>query len=131
MSGYDPRFWEVSVDPTTLESVLSTHTTIEQLLIAIEEQDETEEKARMRESAVGLIRVLIATRLTARQREAVHLYFQQGLSQQEVAERMGVSQQVVSKHIFGVLRNGRRVGGAISKLKKLCQQAGLDPQKWV
>ena len=57
--------------------------------------------------------------LTDKQREAIRLYFYDELSQAEIATHLGVSQQVVSKRLFGVVRNGRRVGGAIARLRRL------------
>lgn len=56
--------------------------------------------------------------LTDKQREAVHLHFFEGLSQGEIARTLGVSQQVVQKRIYGTLRGGKRVGGALRKLKQ-------------
>lgn len=54
--------------------------------------------------------------LTAKQREVVYAYFFEGRSQSDIARDLGVSQQVVHKRIFGVVRNGRRVGGALKRL---------------
>ena len=49
----------------------------------------------------------------------------------EIAAALGISQQVVSRHLFGVVRHGRRVGGATKKLRKALERAGVDPRKWV
>lgn len=54
--------------------------------------------------------------LTAKQREVVQAYFFEGRSQSEIARSLGVSQQVVHKRIFGVVRDGRRIGGALKRL---------------
>jgi predicted DNA-binding protein YlxM (UPF0122 family) len=69
---------------------------------------------------------LISTALTARQREATLLYFLCDKTQEEIAEIMGISRRVVSQHIFGICRNGKRVGGAIEKLRKVCRRRGID-----
>ncbi len=63
------------------------------------------------------VRRAVATTLTAKQREAVELFFFEGLSQSEIARRIGVSQQVVEKRLHGATRDGRRVGGALAKLR--------------
>jgi RNA polymerase sigma factor (sigma-70 family) len=64
-----------------------------------------------------LVRRAVAAALTPKQREAVELYFFDGLSQSEIARRLGVSQQVIHKRIYGVERNGVTVGGALAKLR--------------
>jgi DNA-directed RNA polymerase specialized sigma24 family protein len=64
------------------------------------------------------VRRAVATVLTDKQREAVELFFFEGLSQSEIARRCGVSQQVIQKRIYGVPRGGVVVGGALSKLRE-------------
>jgi RNA polymerase sigma factor (sigma-70 family) len=63
------------------------------------------------------VRRAVATTLTAKQREAVELFFFEGLSQSEIARRSGVSQQVIHKRLYGASRDGVIVGGAIAKLR--------------
>jgi len=64
------------------------------------------------------IRRAVETVLTEKQREAVELFFFQGLSQSEIARELGVAQQVVQKRIFGASRRGAVVGGAIARLRE-------------
>ncbi|MDP3278574.1 MAG: sigma factor-like helix-turn-helix DNA-binding protein [Deltaproteobacteria bacterium] len=64
------------------------------------------------------LRHAITRTLTPAQRVAVELYFFDGLSQSEIARRLGVSQQVIHKRIYGVDRQGRRIGGALAKLRR-------------
>jgi len=71
------------------------------------------------------VRVIIENDLTVRQREVVELYFLRGLDQDVVAALLGISQQSVSEHLFGKMRNGTKVGGVIRKLRKLCEHKGL------
>jgi DNA-directed RNA polymerase specialized sigma24 family protein len=65
------------------------------------------------------VREAVEQQLTARQREIVEWHFFEGLSQGAIAHRLGVSQQVVQKTIYGVQRNGRPVGGALRKLREV------------
>ena len=46
------------------------------------------------------------------------MFFFEGLSQSEIARRLGVSQQVVQKRLYGAKRGGVIVGGAVAKLRE-------------
>ena len=131
MSKYNPAFWEISVDPEILESKLIAPDFLEQLLITPEDEQAAQEKAQIKQEAIEQIRLLIQTKLTPKQRQIVELYFHKDMTQQEIAQELGLSQQVVGKHLFGVLRGGRRVGGAMAKLRKSAEKLGIDPKKWV
>lgn len=63
------------------------------------------------------VRRAVETALTDKQREAVELFFFEGLSQSEIARRLRVSQQVVQKRLYGDVRKGVVVGGALAKLR--------------
>lgn len=65
------------------------------------------------------VRHAVSTALTDKQREAVELFFFEGLSQSEIARRLGVSQQVIQKRLFGAPRRGVVVGGAIARLREV------------
>ncbi len=71
----------------------------------------------------ALVREAVATQLTERQRAIVEWHFFEGLSQGEVARRLGVSQQVVQKAIYGVTRRGRPLGGALRRLREVLAPA--------
>jgi RNA polymerase sigma factor (sigma-70 family) len=90
-----------------------------------------EEHDEVREELFAILRELVATGLTERQRQIVELIYGEQLTQAEAAERLGISQQVVSKQLFGVVRNGKRIGGALRRLRQLCEEHGLDPERWV
>lgn len=64
------------------------------------------------------VRRAVETVLTEKQREAIELFYFEGLSQSEIARRLGVSQQVIQKRIFGANRGGVLVGGALAKLRE-------------
>jgi len=131
MSTYDHSFWEISVDPKILESVLTEPSFLEQLLSEPVDEKRSQEKRRIKSEAIDRIREIIEAKLTPRQRQIVGMYFYDGMTQQEISQALGINQQVVSKHLFGVLRNGRKVGGAVRKLRKSCEKLGIDPRKWV
>lgn len=70
-----------------------------------------------REHLHEAVRAAVGSALTDRQRRMVEGYFFEGLSQGDLARLLGCSQQVVQKTIFGVVRSGKRVGGALSRLR--------------
>lgn len=72
------------------------------------------------------VHAILSEFLTRKQCEAVILYFLHQKTQQEIAEILGISRRVVSQHLFGICRNGKQIGGAINKLRKLCAQKGID-----
>jgi RNA polymerase sigma factor (sigma-70 family) len=91
-------------------------------------EPEDPRRARLRLELVSALRDLVATRLTERQRRIVELYFYEGRSQEEIAAELGVSQQSVSRQLFGVMREGRKVGGALKRLRDACAELGIE---WV
>jgi DNA-directed RNA polymerase specialized sigma24 family protein len=118
---YNPDFWEVRLDPADLDRYPAE--------AAIWHQPGDDGPAPGPAEA-GLRRLLVPVMdlvgaLTERQREALLLYFLHGKTQEEVAQIMGISRRVVSQHLFGIRRNGRQVGGAISHLRRLCRKRGL------
>jgi RNA polymerase sigma factor (sigma-70 family) len=72
-----------------------------------------------RDRLADAVRHAVETALTAKQREAVELHFFEGLSQSEIARRLGISQQVVQKRLYGATRNGTIVGGAVARLREV------------
>jgi DNA-directed RNA polymerase specialized sigma24 family protein len=123
MRGPNPSFWEVPVDPASLEGLPDDPGPPSPSRSAAGE--------RSRRDAVAVLGELVRTGLTAKQQRLVELYFYEARTQQEIAEALGVSQQAVSRQLFGVLRKGRRVGGAIQRLRRLCAEQGIDPDQWV
>ena len=63
------------------------------------------------------VRAAIQDSLTPKQRAAVELHYLDGLPEAVAARRLGVSQQVFHKRLHGVERGGRRIGGALARLR--------------
>jgi DNA-directed RNA polymerase specialized sigma24 family protein len=122
MPGYDPRFWELPFDPGDLDALPAG-------VVDAPGDDRPPDPARL--EALAAIGDIVRTGLTAKQRQIVELYFYEGRTQVEIAAALGVSQQVVSRQLFGVVRSGRRIGGAIARLRKACESRGIDPSEWV
>jgi RNA polymerase sigma factor (sigma-70 family) len=117
----DHTYWEISVDPNVLARFPAAEA----------EPRRDLQKQRLLDEAVANLRTIIETGLTPRQREIVQMYFFDGRTEAEIAQQLGIAQQVVSRHLYGALRSGRRVGGAMAKLRKLAEELGIDPEKWV
>jgi RNA polymerase sigma factor (sigma-70 family) len=123
---YNPDFWEILVDPADLDRFPN------EAGIWFESREERKARYRredlFRDLTTRLMRV-IAEALTEQQREVVVLYFLYGKTQHEIAQIMGISRRVVSQHLFGIVRNGKQVGGALKKIRKLCKERGIGIQK--
>lgn len=85
-------------------------------------------RERLHAELVEILRELVETRLTSRQRAIVEMYYFEGATQEEIAARLGIAQQVVSRQLFGATRNGKRVGGAIKRLRDVLDELGVE---WV
>jgi len=123
MAKFNPDFWE-----TTLASEAWQRFAVEDALWHQEPSD-VAARHRRAERASALwpeLRAIIDEVLTDRQREVVTLHFLEALNQRQIAETLGVSQQSVSEHLYGKVRNGRAVGGAIRKLRKACAERGVQ-----
>lgn len=122
MSKFNPDFWEVLISEESWKKFSNEDR------LYYEEPDEAEERRERAERIETLwpaIRAIIDEVLTPRQREVIHLCFFEELNQREIAEKLGISQQSVSEHLYGKMRNGRAVGGALRKLRKICGKRGI------
>ena len=118
MAKFDHRFWEISVNPQTLESALAEPDFLEKMLQGRDQELLAEQREARNAEMLKSVQTIINTKLTDKQRQVLDLYFFQGKNQQEISEILGIPQQVVSKHIYGVIRDGAKVGGAITKIRK-------------
>jgi DNA-directed RNA polymerase specialized sigma24 family protein len=124
MPGYDPNFWELPFDPGDLDA-------LPEVVLDAPATTLDPEQARARKEALEGIAEIVRSGLTGKQRRIVELYFYDGRTQVEIAAALGISQLVVSRQLFGVIRDGRRIGGAIARMRKLCDENGWDPSQWV
>jgi ATP/maltotriose-dependent transcriptional regulator MalT len=115
MARYNPDFWEVPTDIEQLDRVAATRA------LWYETDIDRERRDAMREFYAAVapdVHRLIDATLTRRQREILKLYYFYGKTQEDIAVILQVSQSTVSRHLFGTVRGGRKVGGAIRKLQK-------------
>lgn len=119
---YNPDFWEVGLDPVDLDRFPAESSPWFESGDDLGRRDGHEQQLQQ---LMEPVMNFITTSLTDRQREALLLYFLCDKTQEEVAEIMGISRRVVSQHLFGICRNGKHVGGAIKKIRRLCRQSDL------
>ena len=122
MSKFNPDFWEVTISAESWRR-FSTEDRLH-----YREPGETDRQRAHAERARAFcpqIRAIIEEVLTDRQREVLLLYFFEGLNQRQIAERLGITQQSVGERLHGKARNGRAVGGALRKLRRVCAKRGF------
>ncbi len=78
---------------------------------------------------IPIITRLMAERLTPRQREVVGLYFWEQQTQVQIARRLAKSQPTVNQHLTGKRRNGKKIGGAIRRMRKAVRAEAARGEK--
>lgn len=119
MSQFNPDFWEIATDSEFIEGVASENA------LWFETEDDRERRYALQDFFRGVlpaVQDIIQVRLTDRQRQIINLYFFQNKTQEDIAEILDLTQSTVSRHLFGTVRNGKRVGGAIPKLRKAVEE---------
>ena len=122
MPRFNPDFWEIPVPPDFFDQF----TTEDYFWYRAPDDEYTEVRRAKRQAVLEQVRQIIAKELTERQTECIHLYFYKGKTQEEIGNILGISRRVVSQHLFGVTRNGKQVGGAINKIRKVCRKLGIE-----
>ena len=122
---YNPEFWEIQLDQVDLEQFPNEaniwYETGEDRVHRYQREDHVDELA-------DAVYDFLSQYLTQKQCEVVVLYFIYQKTQQEAAEILGISRRVVSQHLFGICRGGKHIGGAVNKLRKMCDRHGIDFQ---
>jgi DNA-directed RNA polymerase specialized sigma24 family protein len=120
---YNPDFWEIRLDQAGMERFPNE--------AGLWFESGEERKARyLREDAAeemgSRLMQVVSEALTDRQREAVILYFCRRKTQTDISRLLGISRRVLGQHLFGIRRDGKRVGGAVKKMRKHCAKRGID-----
>jgi len=119
MASFNPEFWEIPTQSAYLESVSSERA------LWYETDEDRERRYAMKDffqSVLPIVVDLMDDQLTPRQREILHLYYFCDKTQEDIAEMLALTQSTVSRHLFGTVRNGKKVGGAIPKLQKAVEK---------
>ncbi len=119
MTEYNAAFWEIATDSRYLERVPASRA------LWFETDEDRSRRYAFQEffrSVSPTVTALIDSELTTRQQEVVRLYYLQGKTQEDIATILDLSQSTVSRHLFGTVRAGKKVGGAITKLRKVIEK---------
>lgn len=123
MPRFDLQFWEVLFTPDQLDRFSDENALWRETEEERELRYENEEK---RNKIAPLIMEIIENDLTEMQRNCIKLHFLRQKTRAEVAYMLGISRRVVTQHIYGILRHGKRVGGGIKRIRKICEKRGIQ-----
>lgn len=113
---YNSDFWEVSAESGYLENLPADRA----LWYETEgDRDRRDAFSSFFAEVKPVVLDLLDTKLTQRQMEVVKLYYLYGKTQEDIATILDLTQSTVSRHLFGTVRGGKKVGGAIPKLRKV------------
>lgn len=121
MSQFNSDYWEVPAGTEYLENLPSTRA------LWYETEEDRQKRYALEDffqEVQPLVWDIIDDKLTKRQREIVTLYYLHGKTQEDIAAILDLSQSTVSRHLFGTVRQGKKVGGAVPKLRKVIEKNG-------
>lgn len=119
MAEFNADFWEVSTGSEYLENLPASRG------LWFETEEDRQRRYAFRDffqDVRPVIFDLIDSELTRRQKEVLRLYYLYGKTQEDIATILDLTQSTVSRHLFGTVRQGKKVGGAIPKLKKILEK---------
>ncbi len=123
MSKFDTNFLEIGIDFEKLDKFS------EEDAIWYETPEERErryKKEDRKEQILPLIIDIIESELTEMQRDCIKMYFLNERTREDIANHLGISRRVVTQHIYGIVRNGKRIGGGIQKIRKICEKKSIS-----
>ena len=92
-------------------------------------KQEREAREQVIRQVVPVLMAIISVDLTSRQQQVMSLYFVDQKTQVETAAALGVTQPTVSQHLNGRWRRGKKIGGAMRKIRKMIQVRAIA-QDW-
>ncbi len=119
MARYNPDFWEVQSGPEFLDNLPAERA------LWYESPVDRERRHALKDfyqAVLPVIEEIIDSHLTSRQREVLRLYYFEQYTQEAIAKKLQVTQSTVSRHLFGTVRKGKRMGGALPKLREAVEK---------
>ncbi|MGQ9609845.1 MAG: RNA polymerase sigma factor [bacterium] len=123
MSKFDTNFLEIGIDFERLdrfpEDDAIWYETPEEMEMRYKKEDK-------KEQILPLIMDIIENELTEMQRTCIKMYFLNERTREDIANHLGIPRRVVTQHIYGIVRNGKRIGGGIPKIRKMCEKKNIS-----
>ncbi len=123
MSKIKPNFLEIGIDFEKLDRFSEEDAIWYETL---EERERRYKKEDKKEQILPLIMDIIESELTEMQRNCIKMYFLNERTREDIANHLGISRRVVTQHIYGIVRNGKRIGGGIQKIRKICEKKSIS-----
>ena len=120
MAEYNADFWEIPIGSEYLENLPSHRA------LWFETEEDRERRYAFNDffdEVRPTVQGIMDANLTKRQSEVVSLYYVLGKTQEDIATILDLTQSTVSRHLFGTMRRGKKVGGAIPKLRKIIDRS--------
>lgn len=121
MAQFNADFWEIPTKTEFLENLPSERA------LWYETDEDRERRWALQEffqAVLPAVEELVRANLTKRQQQILRMYYFESMTQEDIAAALDLTQSTVSRHLFGTTRNGKKVGGAIPKLRKVVDQCG-------
>ena len=113
------NFVEISIDPVLLNNFSNE----DGISAYFNSYSTTEEFQELKNDLVKEVMNIIENHLTMKQREVMIMTYLEGKTQNEISIELGRHQTAIHKTLKGNIdygNNGKRYGGALKKIKKLC-----------
>jgi len=115
------NFVEISIDPV----LLNNFSTEEGIGAYFNSCSTSEEFQQLRAELLREVMHIIENFLTEKQREVMYMTYLEGKTQNEISIELGRHQTAIHKTLKGNIdygNNGKRYGGALKKIRKLCRK---------
>ncbi len=115
------NFVEISIDPV----LLNNFSTEEGIGAYFNSYSTSEDFKKLKSELLQEVIFIIDNNLTDKQREVMYMTYMEGKTQNEISNELGRHQTAIHKTLKGNIdygNNGKRYGGALKKIRKLCQK---------
>lgn len=115
------NFVEISIDPV----LLNNFSTEDGISAYFNSCSTTEEFKQLRAELLKEVMGIIDQCLTDKQKEVIYMTYIEGKTQNEISIELGRHQTAIHKTLKGNIdygNNGKRYGGALKKIRKLCRK---------